>query len=153
MAQARAVPWMGVLARLGRTIIKHPFLTIVAVGVAALLIQVWLDQAAKEALEKSPAGVAQAQREDQERSDALDRDLAQGFVKARLRDPESAQFLTVHIVRRDGEKGVCGYVNARNGFGGMTGNEAFAVIGVTVIMANDAYPKDLKRLDHLCYGR
>lgn len=41
-------------------------------------------------------------------------------VKLALRDPESAQF--VHIV-----PGKCGYVNARNGFGGYAGNERFII--------------------------
>jgi hypothetical protein len=41
------------------------------------------------------------------------------LVRARLRDPESAVFR--HIGRG------CGYVNARNGYGGMAGDEPFIV--------------------------
>ncbi|MEA3390020.1 MAG: zinc ribbon domain-containing protein [Pseudomonadota bacterium] len=40
-------------------------------------------------------------------------------VKARLRDPDSAKFR--HLYNG------CGYVNSRNGFGGMTGDKPFFV--------------------------
>jgi hypothetical protein len=41
------------------------------------------------------------------------------LVKTRLRDPDSATFRHMN--------GGCGYVNARNGFGGMTGDKPFVV--------------------------
>lgn len=41
------------------------------------------------------------------------------LVKARLRDPESATFR--HL------SGGCGYVNSKNGFGGMSGDTEFVV--------------------------
>lgn len=43
--------------------------------------------------------------------------VAQGFVLANLKDPESAEF-------RD-QKGLCGEVNAKNSFGGYTGFKRF----------------------------
>ncbi|MGI4730213.1 MAG: hypothetical protein ACRYFW_00520 [Janthinobacterium lividum] len=109
--------------------------------------------AARLAYESSPAGKAQAARDAAAADDTFEVNFAESIVQARLRDPNSAQFLAVHVVHRDGVKGVCGYVNSRNAFGGMAGNDAFAVIDVSVIIASDAYPKDLKQLDRLCYGR
>lgn len=41
------------------------------------------------------------------------------LVRARLRDPDSAKFQ--HLGRG------CGYVNSKNGFGGMSGNVEFVV--------------------------
>ena len=139
---------------------RHPRLTIyAAIALLFLLWMVWftVDQrrqdAAQEAFDRSPAGRAKAAAEQQRISDDVDISVAKAMVQAQLRDPESAQFMGVQLVRRGSDKGVCGYVNARNGFGGMAGSVAFAVIDMQAIMANDAYPKDLKRLDRLCYGR
>lgn len=58
--------------------------------------------------------------------------LAQDRVKARLRDPGSAQFSEVRSVQVGGSTaGVCGKVNSKNGFGGMSGPKRF-IIGGTV---------------------
>jgi len=55
---------------------------------------------------------------------------ARDAVKQMLKDPESAQFSdeTAFPQGVDGIT-VCGYVNAKNGFGGYTGNEAFVAAG------------------------
>jgi hypothetical protein len=53
-------------------------------------------------------------------------------VKSILRDPDSAKFRG--IVQRNGM--ICGYVNARNGFGGYTGYKEFT-ISRTRIRLND----------------
>jgi hypothetical protein len=45
-----------------------------------------------------------------------------------LRDPASATFRSVVIQRRSGRIEVCGELNARNGYGGFTGYEPFAVV-------------------------
>lgn len=45
---------------------------------------------------------------------------AERLVRARLRDPESATFKHLN--------GRCGYVNSRNGFGGMAGWSGFIVL-------------------------
>jgi hypothetical protein len=50
---------------------------------------------------------------------------AEDAVKQLLRDPASATFTGEHVVRHDGRALVCGYVNARNGFGGMAGPQRF----------------------------
>lgn len=61
---------------------------------------------------------------------------AQVEVEKQLRDPSSAQYTdTVVYIQADGGYVTCGYVNAANAFGGMTGpkpffgNQAGAVIG------------------------
>ena len=47
--------------------------------------------------------------------------LAKRDVRARLKDPESAEFTNVTTRGRV----VCGFVNSRNGFGGMGGKQRF----------------------------
>ena len=47
-------------------------------------------------------------------------------VKAKLKDPDSAQFSMI----RSGSGITCGYVNARNSYGGYSGDERFVVINV-----------------------
>lgn len=49
---------------------------------------------------------------------------AERAVKASLKDPESAVF-SDSVFRESGA--VCGYVNARNSFGGFTGNKGYLV--------------------------
>lgn len=49
---------------------------------------------------------------------------AQDRVRAELRDPSSAEFSDV-TVPHDGISTVCGRVNSRNGFGGMSGPQRF----------------------------
>ena len=132
---------------------RHPVLTFVIaliVGLTLFIVEINREQTAYE---NSPAGKAQATREAAAANERFEVNLAESLVQARLRDPDSAQFLAPHVVQQDGVKGVCGYVNSRNAFGGMAGNDAFAVIEADVIIASDAYRKDLKRLDRLCYGR
>ncbi|MGY4398083.1 hypothetical protein ACVWZA_003285 [Sphingomonas sp. UYAg733] len=59
---------------------------------------------------------------------SVDRDqkifAAQDRVKAELRDPASAEFSDVDV---KGVRTVCGRVNSRNGFGGMSGAQRFVV--------------------------
>jgi len=65
--------------------------------------------------------------------------VAKDQVKARLRDPASAEFTNVRIVRRNGRTAICGYVNSRNGFGGMTGPQRF-IAGGAVGLEDDFGP-------------
>ncbi|WP_149720978.1 hypothetical protein [Alcaligenes faecalis] len=56
--------------------------------------------------------------------------LVRGFVTAKLKDPDSAQFRN--------QKGICGEVNAKNSFGGMTGYTRFMASNENfVVMEND----------------
>lgn len=58
-------------------------------------------------------------------------DRALDAVRAKLRDPASAVFESVAAGRNDklqaNRAGVCGYVNAKNGYGGYAGRQRFAV--------------------------
>ena len=65
-------------------------------------------------------------------SDADLRVSAQMAVQAQLRDPGSAQFRDVIVVRQDSSTAVCGEVNAKNGFGGYIGYTSFVAIGSLV---------------------
>jgi hypothetical protein len=54
-------------------------------------------------------------------AEIMEHSNARRAVRALLRDPESAVFAT--MVSRNGM--ICGYVNAKNGFGGYTGMKEF----------------------------
>jgi hypothetical protein len=58
-------------------------------------------------------------------------------VKNRLRDPDSAEFGSIHTVNYDGQIIVCGYVNATNGFGGKSGLQRFIGAGDMVFLEED----------------
>lgn len=152
MAQALASPWRRVVALLGRAIVKYPIVFIIIVGLAIFSIAMKREADAREAFENSPAGQAQAQREQRAIENQVDIDVAKALVQARLRDPQSAEFVGVEVVQRGNQRGVCGFVNGRNGFGGMAGNEAFAVIGVTAYLASSGRA-ELDRIYHFCSGR
>jgi hypothetical protein len=61
----------------------------------------------------------------------------QDGVKARLRDPSSAEFTDVHTTTYQGADVVCGYVNAKNGFGGKTGSQKFVGVGDTIFLEEE----------------
>ena len=72
-------------------------------------------------------------------------------VKSILRDPESARFSSLRAYRQlGGQLVVCGYVNAKNGFGGYTGDEAFIAVG-TVVMLESNYPGLAKIWEQACH--
>lgn len=49
-------------------------------------------------------------------------------LRSDLRDPDSAQFGQTYQIVRDGLPITCGYVNAKNAFGGYTGERMWIVI-------------------------
>lgn len=52
--------------------------------------------------------------------------VVEDSVREKLRDPESAQFSSMRAFKGDGRLiGVCGLVNAKNGFGGYVGETPF----------------------------
>jgi hypothetical protein len=63
-------------------------------------------------------------------------DTAERWVKMRLNDPESAQFS--HVETNKDTKTVCGFVNARNAFGGYTGDRMWVYRDYTVTLQEDA---------------
>lgn len=60
--------------------------------------------------------------------------VAKEKVQKSLIDPNSAEFRDVHVYRNGKGKIVCGFVNAKNRFGGFTGFEEFIVIGDAVAL-------------------
>jgi hypothetical protein len=80
-------------------------------------------------------------------STSIYRAAAQELVKQHLRDPSSAQFSDIRVIPAGGRKPtiVCGKVNARNGFGGMTGAQRF-VVGGTVAVEEELGEADMNQL-------
>lgn len=74
---------------------------------------------------------------------------AELLVRTRLRDPDSATFTGSRVVRKGGSEGVCGFVNAKNGFGGMSGNKWFLVVGSEVYFVSDG-PAAFDRINGMC---
>lgn len=62
---------------------------------------------------------------------------AKEAVRQQLRDPESARFSGVYVHRGPSGAAVCGRVNAKNGFGGYTGDSDFFVIGSAAVLETD----------------
>lgn len=60
-----------------------------------------------------------------QRGDAQEIGEAEYAVTQTLRDPGSASFQDVAVIRNPGSVAVCGAVNAKNGFGGYTGPARF----------------------------
>ena len=78
--------------------------------------------------------------------------FAEDQVRKILKDPDSARF-GVEVVRNAKAPLVCGEVNARNSFDGMTGNRPFIVIGTLAEI--DEYPHEAsfrKIWNRLCAG-
>lgn len=59
---------------------------------------------------------------------------AEDLVREQLRDPDSARFSGTATHVSDGADVVCGFVNAKNGFGGMSGRRGFIVIGPLAVL-------------------
>jgi hypothetical protein len=78
---------------------------------------------------------------------------ARAAVSARLRDPYSARFEGLYVLRGStGGRSVCGMVNAKNAFGGYVGNTAFHFMTPNlVMMANDVLGESL--LPRVCQER
>lgn len=72
---------------------------------------------------------------------------AETVVKERLRDPGSAKFSDMRVYWAEVGKSatVCGYVNSKNGFGGMSGKKAF-VASSMVIIQGDLQPAEFQEV-------
>lgn len=74
-------------------------------------------------------------------------DVAHTAVKARLRDGESAEFRNDQIGKAAGSEIVCGEVNSRNGFGGMTGFQRYVSNGgVATVLEEQMSPADFAQV-------
>ncbi|WP_250500569.1 hypothetical protein [Caballeronia sp. GAWG1-5s-s] len=78
--------------------------------------------------------------------DDVTKNGAEDLVRKSLKDPDSAKFSSEFIVRsKPDEKGivfvgVCGLVNARNGFGGYAGNARFVAVSSESSQVGPSYP-------------
>lgn len=63
------------------------------------------------------------------------RAVAAELVKPRLRDPNSAVFSNITFKQETPTRSmiICGHVNSKNGFGGMTGPQRFVLGGTVAI--------------------
>ena len=69
--------------------------------------------------------------------------LSHSAVEARLRDPSSAEYRNEHLGNYKGAQVVCGEVNAKNGFGGMTGFERYVSNGgEATVLASEMDPSE-----------
>lgn len=56
-------------------------------------------------------------------------DSAKKAVISQLKDPESARFGEIWALSgTNGKRSVCGYINAKNSYGGYTGEKMFSII-------------------------
>lgn len=69
-------------------------------------------------------------------------DKAEASVREKLKDPASAVFSQERIVGSGVDKRVCGFVNAKNSFGGYTGNQEFVTFfgSLAYVGASDRPP-------------
>ncbi|MGE7204923.1 hypothetical protein ACQKJZ_04500 [Sphingomonas sp. NPDC019816] len=79
-----------------------------------------------------------------------DQAIAQRMVRNMLKDPSSAEFSEVHTGWSSGTPVTCGYVNSRNGFGGMTGRQRFISGNVTALEESMAPGEMGKVWDRMC---
>lgn len=68
--------------------------------------------------------------------DALTDKIKQSVI-SNLREPESAQFQEVNLVRSQDRAYLCGQLNARNGFGGYTGFQWFFASPISQFFTED----------------
>lgn len=70
-------------------------------------------------------------------SDSMIISTTMNDIRARLKDPDSADFSNMDVSRRGSTVVVCGFVNANNSFGGKTGRERFIVSGLAATLESD----------------
>lgn len=63
-------------------------------------------------------------------------DYVEKSLRATLKDGDSAKFKNVTYVKNKNGSAVCGYVNAKNSFGGYTGYKKFVGAGKAVFLEN-----------------
>lgn len=121
--------------RINNTVKGIGVFAIVAGGSLAIMVRQY---------DATPEGQNVLAKQAQLEADQPSIDLAETLVKVRLRDPDSAVFSGTKVVRRGGKETVCGFVNARNGFGGMTGDRWFAVVDTDVLFMDESLAASTK---------
>lgn len=95
-------------------------------GVFVVLLAIGLANQKREAEEiAANPELQRAQIEAEEDREMISQ--ARVLMRRRMKDPESAQFSDVMVVRASGKPIVCGDVNAKNSFGGYTGRKGFVM--------------------------
>jgi hypothetical protein len=105
------------------------------------------------AYEASPEGQRRRAQQEADADRAATIDLAKSLVKAWLRDPGSAEFSGLRVVTVDGKQAVCGLVNSRNGFGGMSGPTPFVDLPdevITGVSIGGTSHRSDKQIEHYC---
>lgn len=84
------------------------------------------------------AGCNQSSESNSEYKDLAYTEQGKAEIVKMLRDPDSAQFGETRVSRKQGAPVICGTVNSRNGFGGMTGDKRFiSAPGVTSVVEGE----------------
>lgn len=127
----------------------------IGIGFVVLMVAgaIMKGTAPKPTPEDLAADSANTARLTQEREDRERKRTAQDLIKATLKDPESAQFSDVMVVRVSGAPVVCGYVNARNGFGGLSGRKGFVLTDKSLTMEEASEREFVRAWNKLCVGR
>ncbi|PZR36494.1 hypothetical protein [Caulobacter segnis] len=116
-------------------------LAIIAVAVWVLLFVVLHFQKLERERPMREAAAAQAE--------AIER--AETILKARLKDPFSAQFSDVRVLGNGAQERVCGRVNAKNSFGAYGGPERFLVMSGSAYLGDQKPGKAIwSRPEHPC---
>lgn len=93
---------------------------------------------------------AEPQREWVETKDRLVSE-AQTTVKAGLKDPASALFSEERVLGSGPDQRVCGLVNAKNGYGGYSGNDRYLVMAGSAYFGESKPPQVIwSRPEHPC---
>jgi hypothetical protein len=115
------------------------------------------------ATERTTTGELAEVAKQRDKQEAADKELerhtriaaAKEAVKERLREPKSAEFRNVLVVRyQDKINVVCGEVNAKNGLGGMTGYQPFLSLGAANMTWLQSETKDFaENWNKFCAGK
>lgn len=118
----------------------------------AIVVVIFVGMIADHCSSDSPSPEETANREHANRV-AFVRGGAEDAVKKLLKDPESARFSRISIVSHGDKMAECGYVNAKNGFGGYTGDERFISGGETAYLPSMIGEAGFDQLwNQLCVG-
>lgn len=126
-------PWQRISARSRSIGIDPVFLPVIA-GIAVLFAVSAITGKTVLGTEPEPAASPTPPSKVAEPSppDYWLKNRAEREIKKLLKDPDSAEFTDL-TVQRSPALVVCGYVNSRNGFGGMTGRQEFMSGTITVL--------------------
>lgn len=98
---------------------------------------------------------AEQAKRDQFLRDQTTEALGRQTIRAQLRDPRSAQFGESFGRLKHGKRVACGYVNARNAFGGYAGDTPWVMViedGTVLIRSGDNAGRFAKVWNRYCTG-